>query len=180
MQKVPFIVVDPRATADATRGTVEQRFVEAVDVVPTVLDTLGLPIPTHRIEGRSLLPLLHGETPADWRDMTYSELDYSWRQARLTLGKIGAALPRLQPAQRRVGAMCTGWTNPSSCSTCRPTPKSSTTSAATPAAPPCARSCATSCCDFLAERKHRTTVTDSQVEAGTAGHKRAGVFFGQW
>jgi arylsulfatase A-like enzyme len=33
---------------------------------------------------------------------------------------------------------------------------------------------------FLAARRHRTTVTDAQVAAGTAGHKRAGVFFGQW
>ncbi|MDP3225425.1 MAG: sulfatase-like hydrolase/transferase, partial [Rubrivivax sp.] len=87
VQKVPFIVADPRAAADSTRGTVEPRFVEAVDVVPTVLQTLGLPVPTHRVEGRSLLPLLHGETLADWRGFAYSELDYSWRQARISLGK---------------------------------------------------------------------------------------------
>ena len=34
--------------------------------------------------------------------------------------------------------------------------------------------------DFLARRKHRTTLTDAQIERATAGHKRAGVFFGQW
>jgi len=28
--------------------------------------------------------------------------------------------------------------------------------------------------------RRRVTVTDDQVEAGTAAHKRAGVFFGQW
>jgi hypothetical protein len=28
--------------------------------------------------------------------------------------------------------------------------------------------------------KHRVTVNDSGVEAGTAAHKRAGVFFGVW
>jgi hypothetical protein len=28
--------------------------------------------------------------------------------------------------------------------------------------------------------KRRTTVTDAQVEAGTAADQRAGVFFGQW
>jgi hypothetical protein len=33
---------------------------------------------------------------------------------------------------------------------------------------------------FLAARRHRTTVTDVQNEAGTAAHKRAGVYFGQW
>ena len=33
---------------------------------------------------------------------------------------------------------------------------------------------------FPAARRHRTTVSHAQVEAGTAGHKRVGVFFGQW
>jgi arylsulfatase A-like enzyme len=86
VQRVPFIVADPRADADATRGTVDDRFVECVDVVPTVLETLGVPIPHHRIEGRSLLPLLRGETPA-WRDFVYSELDYGFKGARLALGR---------------------------------------------------------------------------------------------
>ena len=34
--------------------------------------------------------------------------------------------------------------------------------------------------DFLDSRRHRTLVTPAQVEAATAGHKRAGVFYGQW
>ena len=34
--------------------------------------------------------------------------------------------------------------------------------------------------DFLARRRHRATLTDAQIESGTAQHKRAGVFFGQW
>ncbi len=51
VQKVPFIVVDPRRDADGTRGTVEQRFVEAVDVVPTALDALGIAAPAHSLEG---------------------------------------------------------------------------------------------------------------------------------
>ena len=41
--RVPFIVVDPDPAADATRGTVDERFVEAVDVVPTCLEALGRP-----------------------------------------------------------------------------------------------------------------------------------------
>ena len=42
-QRVPFIVYDPDPAADATRGTVDERFVEAVDVVPTCLAALGSP-----------------------------------------------------------------------------------------------------------------------------------------
>jgi arylsulfatase A-like enzyme len=33
---------------------------------------------------------------------------------------------------------------------------------------------------WLMRLKRRVTVTDDEVEAGTAAHKRAGVFFGQW
>lgn len=36
------------------------RIVEAVDVVPTLLDCAGIPLPPH-LQGRSLLPLLQGE-----------------------------------------------------------------------------------------------------------------------
>ncbi|MGE0811631.1 MAG: sulfatase-like hydrolase/transferase, partial [Immundisolibacter sp.] len=86
IQKVPFIVVDPRREADAARGRVDDRFVEGVDLVPTVLDFLGVPGASQRIEGRSLLPLLRGEAPP-WRDFVYSELDYGFREARVRLGK---------------------------------------------------------------------------------------------
>lgn len=87
VQRVPMIVYDPSAAADATRGTVEQRFVSAVDVVPTALDALGVAGCDERIEGRSLLPLLRGEPVDGWRDYVVSELDYSYRKARLVLGR---------------------------------------------------------------------------------------------
>ena len=44
-------------------------------MTPTILDCLGLPIP-HSMDGCSLLPFLRGETPEDWRDHTFSELDF--------------------------------------------------------------------------------------------------------
>ncbi|MFM7009250.1 MAG: sulfatase-like hydrolase/transferase, partial [Betaproteobacteria bacterium] len=86
IQRVPCIVMDPDARADSTRGTVDTRMVEAVDFVPTFLDALGIEGASQRIEGMSLLPLLRGETPA-WREAAFSELDYSFRQARLLLNK---------------------------------------------------------------------------------------------
>ena len=52
---------DPRPDADATRGTVErERFTENVDLMPTLLDCAGLPVP-ESVEGRSFLPLARGE-----------------------------------------------------------------------------------------------------------------------
>jgi arylsulfatase A-like enzyme len=80
--RIPMIIYDPDAAADATRGTVERRFVEALDTLPTFLDATGVAVSTHRLEGRSILGLLRGETPADWRDCVFSEIDYGFYEAR--------------------------------------------------------------------------------------------------
>src|SRR5689334_22986349 len=63
--RVPLIVGDPDARANATRGSSESRFVEGVDMVPTFLDALGIDAAAH-CEGRSLLPLLRGDDTT-WR-----------------------------------------------------------------------------------------------------------------
>ncbi|HCV88160.1 MAG TPA: phosphonate monoester hydrolase, partial [Alphaproteobacteria bacterium] len=46
----------------------------------------GGEVPAHQIEGRSLLPFLHGNTPEGWRDYVISEYDYSVLPMRFTLG----------------------------------------------------------------------------------------------
>jgi len=85
--RVPFIVCDPDRGADATRGRADPRFVEGIDVVPTILDALEIPGAPHRIEGSSLLPLTRGDPVAAWRDCVFSELDYGFRRARRVLGR---------------------------------------------------------------------------------------------
>lgn len=84
--RVPLIIRDPRASADATRGTACTHFAEAIDLLPTFLEALGVPAASHRVEGRSLGPLLAGATPQDWRNHAFSEIDYSFYQAAETLG----------------------------------------------------------------------------------------------
>ncbi|MGL4495329.1 MAG: sulfatase-like hydrolase/transferase, partial [Beijerinckiaceae bacterium] len=76
--KIPLIVVDPRASADATRGTVCDALIESIDIVPTILEALGDHAARHDhvLEGRSLMPLLRGENPV-WRTVAISEYDYS-------------------------------------------------------------------------------------------------------
>jgi hypothetical protein len=84
---VPLIVRDPRPAADISRGTVDERLVETIDALPTFLDALGLPAAEHRLEGRSLIPLLHGEHSA-WRRYAISEYDYAFQApARERLGQ---------------------------------------------------------------------------------------------
>jgi arylsulfatase A-like enzyme len=83
--RVPLIVRDPRPEAQATRGTVSATLIEAVDLAPTFLDYAGgAPVP-HRLEGRSLRPLIEGES-TPWRDAVVSECDYSMRDAGRALG----------------------------------------------------------------------------------------------
>ena len=43
--------------------------------MPTILEWLGLPVP-RQCDGRSLLPLLRGGTPADWRTEVHYEFDF--------------------------------------------------------------------------------------------------------
>lgn len=179
VHKVPFIVADPRRAADATRGTVETRFVESVDVVPTLLETLGVPLPAHRLEGRSLLPLLHGESPADWRDSTYSELDYSFREARLRLGK-GLHECRAYSLRDERWRYVYWLGQREQLFDLQTDPEQFSDLGADVSTAAVREAMRTRLLDFLARRRHRSTVTDEQVARATASHKRAGVFFGQW
>jgi len=83
--RIPLIVVDPSPEADATRGIVSNALVEAIDIVPTILEYFDGEVADHIIEGRSLLPMLHGAQDRV-RDFVISEYDYSFRQARRRLG----------------------------------------------------------------------------------------------
>ncbi len=84
--RIPLIVFDPRPEADATRGTATSLLVEGIDLAPTFLDALGGKPRPHRLEGRSLCPLLRGEVPGDWRGHAFSEYDYSVLPVREALG----------------------------------------------------------------------------------------------
>ena len=83
--RIPLIIRDPSASADVTRGHVEDRLVESIDLLPTFLEIAGGAPQPHRLEGRSLLPLLQGESVFDWREIAVSEVDYSGRETRVTL-----------------------------------------------------------------------------------------------
>lgn len=73
--RIPMIVRDPSAEADGTRGQIVGQFTETIDTMPTILNWLGGEIP-RQCDGRSLLPFLHGEPPADWRTEVHYEYDF--------------------------------------------------------------------------------------------------------
>ena len=84
--KVPMIIYDPRAQADGTRGTTCDALVESIDLAPTFVDAVGGKVEDHILEGRSLLPWIHGQTP-DWREFAISEYDYSATPQAVKLGR---------------------------------------------------------------------------------------------
>jgi arylsulfatase A-like enzyme len=74
---VPLIVVDPRRSADRTRGQVVDAVTESVDVLPTICGYLGAEVPL-QADGWSLAPFLEtGAPPEYWRDTAHFEWAFS-------------------------------------------------------------------------------------------------------
>ena len=72
---VPCIIRDPRAEADVARGRRVQAFSESIDLLATMLEALGRPVPA-AVDGRSLMAFLHGEAPDDWRQAAHWAFDF--------------------------------------------------------------------------------------------------------
>ena len=73
---VPLIIRNPDAVADAQRGTRVDAFTENIDLMPTLLDWLGAPIP-EQCDGASLLPsTLNGAATQGWRDAVQWEFHF--------------------------------------------------------------------------------------------------------
>lgn len=73
---VPLIVRAPGADWDAGRGARVDAFTESIDIMPTILDLMGLHVPV-QCDGYSLRGFLDGGTPARWRGEVHWELDFS-------------------------------------------------------------------------------------------------------
>lgn len=73
--RIPLIVRDPSALADGARGRIVDAFTETIDVMPTILEWVGAPVP-RPCDGVSLAPFLRGETPAGWRTEAHYEFDF--------------------------------------------------------------------------------------------------------
>lgn len=65
--RIPLMVRYPR---EVEPGSVDGHIVSNVDLAPTFLALAGLPTPRD-MHGRSIVPLLQGQAPADWRQSFY-------------------------------------------------------------------------------------------------------------
>lgn len=68
--RIPFIITPPLAGGKPARRAVDE-VVELRDIMPTLLDIAGVPIP-RTVDGASLLPLLQAPAP-DWRQYIHGE-----------------------------------------------------------------------------------------------------------
>jgi arylsulfatase A-like enzyme len=65
--RMPFVA---RWPGRIQAGTRVEHMIQNIDYAPTFLDVAGLPIP-EEVQGESLLPLMEGNDPGDWRDSIY-------------------------------------------------------------------------------------------------------------
>ena len=136
-------------------------------------------MPAHRIEGRSLLPLLHGATPPDWRDAAFAELDYAFRRARTVLERgVRDCRAWMVRTQRWKYVHWQGF---------RPQlfdlaadPQELVDLGARTGYAAVEREMRARLFDLLAASRRRTTVTDDEVARRTDGHRRHGIHIGIW
>ena len=75
-------------------GRVVEEYTEAVDIVPTVAEVVGLDVPV-QCDGSSLVPFLAGATPEGWRRSAHYEFD--WRNFLLGPHRVsGGTDPALE------------------------------------------------------------------------------------
>jgi len=77
---IPAIIRDPREWR--RRGGVVTDFTEAVDILPTLCEAMGLPVPL-QCDGLPLTPFLEGRDPPWWRTAAHWEFD--WRFSLIPL-----------------------------------------------------------------------------------------------
>ena len=175
--RVPMIVMDPRAQADATRGTVCDALVEAIDLAATFVEVAGAEVPEHILEGRSLLPWLRGETP-EWRQAAISEYDYSSQPHARTLG--------LPPRDCRLFMAATErWKFMHAEGGLRPMlfdlhddPQELTDRATDPACAPVLEEMYDHLHRWARRMSQRTTISDAQIAARRGASARRGILLG--
>jgi arylsulfatase A-like enzyme len=88
----PCIVRDPAQPAG--HGSVVTLFTENVDVMPTICEAIGLPVPA-QCDGSALTSFLAGAPPTEWRTAAHWEFDW-----RAELVQAGLAQPDAPPWDR--------------------------------------------------------------------------------
>jgi len=96
---VPLVIHDPRHVEH--HGSQVDAFTENVDLMPTLLDGLGVGRSPVQCDGRSLLPFVSGEQPAEWREHVFFEFDFRLPPTGVKGGGLDASItvPDLPPGE---------------------------------------------------------------------------------
>ena len=177
--KIPLIVVDPSASADATRGTTCAALIESIDLAPTFVEYAGGTVPAHILEGRSLLPWLRGRPTGRWREAAVSEYDYSMTPAAEALG--------VAPLDARVFMIRDDRYKFVYAEGMRPMlfdlaadPQELVDRGADPALARERKRLLGLLNRWARRQSQRTTVADAQIEARRSGSERKGILIGYW
>jgi arylsulfatase A-like enzyme len=176
--RVPMIVVDPTPAADATRGRTSDALVAAIDLLPTFIEALGGSVPRHRLEGRSLLPLLRGQQ-VPWREAVFSECDYARLPVAAALGRH-AFEARLTMAfdGRHKFIHCPGFAP--MLFDLQDDPDELVDRGSDPAAAGVRERMKDRMLDWCATLRNRTAFSESQMRDATGRSHRQGVLIGFW
>jgi len=177
---VPLIIVDPDTRADATRGQVDERLVEGIDILPTILEALNVKVPEQRIEGQSLLSKMRDRSDQQpWREAALSEIDYSYYQARIDLG--------IEPSQARAYMLKTNDWKYVYFKGFRPQlfdlkndPLELEDLGESKNTQSIRSEFQGELLERLTERRNRVTVSDDVVQERTAGAEKVGIIIGRW
>jgi arylsulfatase A-like enzyme len=153
--------------------------VESIDIVPTILDALGIERTAHRIEGRSLLARTRGGDNAGPRDAVFSELDYAFRRARIVLGRgVDACRAWMVRTAQWKYVHWQGFRP--QLFDLRVDPLELNDLGADPRCIDERAALRERLFDWIATLKRRTTVSDATVDARTDAHRRHGIHIGIW
>lgn len=177
---VPLIIVDPDTRADATRGQVDDRLVEGIDILPTILEALNVKVPEQRIEGQSLLSKMRDRSDQQpWREAALSEIDYSYYQARIDLG--------IEPSQARAYMLKTNDWKYVYFKGFRPQlfdlkndPLELEDLGESKNTQSIRSEFQGELLERLTDRRNRVTVSDDVVQERTAGAEKVGIIIGRW
>jgi len=177
---VPLIIVDPDTRADATRGQVDERLVEGIDILPTILEALNVKVPEQRIEGQSLLSKMRDRSDQQpWREAALSEIDYSYYQARIDLG--------IEPSQARAYMLKTNDWKYVYFKGFRPQlfdlkndPLELEDLGESKNTQSIRSEFQGELLERLTDRRNRVTVSDDVVQERTAGAEKVGIIIGRW
>lgn len=177
--RIPLIICDPSEEAEATRGQTIDAMAESIDLIPTFVEMFGGDPAYDWLEGRSLVPMIHGTADTSWRDAVFAEHDYSLRGARPAMG--------LHPKESKSWMVRTGRWKYIHHATFRPElydlqndPLEQQDLGADHGHEAIRAQMAGRLLQWFSERKSRVVQKDAQILASTNMAWERGVFFGKW